>query len=173
MKILAIAVPLAALMTAAGAHAADITLTYDITASDFGGGVALPAPVDPVILDFSVTFDPSVVTGPTTVGLDVRSFNLPDSLEFTYAPGDVLTVATHPVFNGCDSPALSLCAFIDPFSTRGALFVQQSTSDGSSYVAKSITFSTGVPEAATWSMMILGLGLAGAMLRRRDEVIAS
>jgi hypothetical protein len=129
--------------------------------------------VDPVILDFSVTFDPSVDTGPTTAGLDVKSFNVPDPLEFTYMPGGVLTVATYPGFNGCNNSPPSFCAFIDPFSTLGAFFVQQSTSSGSLYVAKSITFNTGVPEAATWSMMILGLGLAGAMLRRRDEVIAS
>jgi hypothetical protein len=51
--------------------------------------------------------------------------------------------------------------------------MQQSTSNGSYYVANSVTFNTGVPEAATWSMMILGLGLTGALLRRRDGVIAS
>jgi hypothetical protein len=119
MKILTVAVPLAALMMAAGAHATDIELTYDITASEFGGGAALPAPVDPVILDFSVTFDPSVDTGPITAGLDVKYFNVPDPLEFTYVPGGTLTVATYADLNGCNNSPPSFSAFIEPFSTLG------------------------------------------------------
>ncbi len=36
-----------------------------------------------------------------------------------------------------------------------------------------INFASGVPEPATWAMMILGFGVAGAAVRRRHFAFAA
>jgi len=48
------------------------------------------------------------------------------------------------------------------------------TNNGSSYYAETWLARTpqsgGVPETATWAMMILGMGMIGAAMRRRQSV---
>jgi hypothetical protein len=56
------------------------------------------------------------------------------------------------------------------------LINQNTVRDGNDFALDDIDFGTtnpgGVPEPATWSLMIGGMGLAGAMLRRRKAVPA-
>ena len=66
------------------AHAAVIERTFDVEASGFtlASGSSDPAPVDPVTLNFTLTWDPSTVIAPTDSGLTVNSFSLPYSSVF-------------------------------------------------------------------------------------------
>jgi hypothetical protein len=88
----------------ASAHAAVIERTFDVTASDFNTlitGSPTPAPTDPVDLNFTLVFDPSVsVTSASTSGLTINSFNLPNppySLAYTYdSVNNYLIIATYP-----------------------------------------------------------------------------
>ena len=56
-------------------------------------------------------------------------------------------------------------------AAEGYYLIQRSTdptpNDPSAPFGESITFTTSVPEPASWAMMIVGLGLAGATFRRR------
>ena len=80
-------------------HATLISHTLDITASNFvlifGG--SLPPPVSPLMIDFTVTLDNAGDISPTTTGLTVHSFNLPDAVQFTYNhSSDLLILASVP-----------------------------------------------------------------------------
>lgn len=159
-----------ALMALVGsvANAATITRTYDITASGFQYtfGPTGGTPVDPVTEDITVTFDPSVATGPTSAGLTITNFNLPYSSEFTYTPGGVLTVATDPISGGfLDTPNTYGLFINDPLTTVSSIFFAQTNAAGETWSVSNIE-NTAIPEPATWAMMLLGLFGLGAVLRR-------
>lgn len=81
----------------AGAQA-DITRTFDITASGFTDLVSGPggvAPIDPVTLDFTLTWDPTATFDATTTGLTINSFTLPYFSAVAGNPG-FLVIATIP-----------------------------------------------------------------------------
>ena len=63
------------------AHAAVIERTFDVEASGFtlASGPSVPAAVDPVTLNFTLIWDPSIVIAPTSSGLTVSLFSLPFS----------------------------------------------------------------------------------------------
>jgi hypothetical protein len=104
-----------------GAHAATIERTFDVTASDFNTlitGSPTPAPTDPVDLDFTLVFDPSVsVTSASTSGLTINSFDLPNppySLAYTYdSVNGYLTVATYAGFDSCLNGTASYCTTLN------------------------------------------------------------
>jgi len=181
-KTLLIGASLAATI-ASGAHAGILTISYDVTASNFinflDPGTGTP-PVDPVIEDFTVSFDPSVSTGPTSVGLNISSFNLPYSSEFTYAPGpgDVLTVATYPGIDEFTDLTDSYGVFVySPLqSTSGGYFVYTDSTGTLWYTNDTnITSTSAVPEPSTWAMILLGfagLGFAGRHWQRKGTVAA-
>ncbi len=157
-----------------GANAATVVQNLTIQASgftlQFGDGSVLP--VEPVVLDFSVSFDNAASFGGTTSGLTVNSFNLPYALQYAYFAGtDVLTVATNAGISSCNNPASSFCTFISGISTTPTVsFLQQSTPTGGFWVAQTTSITSGsgaVPEPATWAMLITGFGLVGASMRRR------
>ncbi len=63
----------------------------------------------------------------------------------------------------------------DNGAPEGYYLIQRSTdptpNDPSAPFGESITFTTSVPEPASWAMMMVGLGLAGATLRRRASKV--
>jgi hypothetical protein len=81
MKLKALLAAAALFAIGSAAQAATIERTFDVTASDFflTGGSSPPTPVDPVTLDFTLIWDPSVsVTSASTAGFTINAFNLPD-----------------------------------------------------------------------------------------------
>ncbi len=58
--------------------------------------------------------------------------------------------------------------------TNNGIFgtVLPTTANGSYGIAANVTFGTGVPEPATWALMILGFGAIGGAMRRRPSVAA-
>jgi hypothetical protein len=67
-------------LVAAPAAAAPITRTFEVTGSGFvdAFGVVAPAPIDPVLLRFTVTFDPTVDTAAgSTADITLLTSNLP------------------------------------------------------------------------------------------------
>lgn len=121
--------------------------------------------------EFSITFNGS--GGPLTlnyVGSDnTKDYNYPNC--FT---------------NGCDPTPNATNWFIDPnfgsglqlvkwnlapsFGLTSVTFTQINSFNGA--IVAGVTVNGGVPEPATWSLMIGGFGLAGAALRRRRRALA-
>lgn len=72
----------------------------------------------------------------------------------------------------------------DPFTTQSLSFTPGSTGtynlsfsaaggDNVGPLLDNVTISAAVPEPATWAMMILGFGAAGAVMRRRRTALAT
>lgn len=178
----------AAILTGTAGHAAVVSLTYDLTGSNFvqsfGPVTASSPPVDPLKLNFTLTFDTMVDTlDGVTDGLTVNSFNLPYALRYTYIAGeDALIIGTDPIpYGACATFSLSsdtFCAFIDDASTLAAsvtydafngtyllsLGTRQSQFDAQT---AALVVTAPVPEPAGWAMMTAGFGLTGLALRRR------
>jgi hypothetical protein len=88
-RILGLLIPALVVLVTLTARAAIISNTYSVTATNFGPVVVHPcpgpAPVDPVKLAFSITFDNSVNIPETAANLTIISFNLNDEFPVRYA----------------------------------------------------------------------------------------
>jgi hypothetical protein len=176
----------AALIGMSGVALADMTRIFDVSASDFTltAGPGSDAPIDPAVIDFTLTFDRSVTVGPTTAGLKVDSFNLPFAVAFAYSgSAETLVVAAQPSLQpsgvGCAlSGSGSFCLFMsDPGGPApNTTQFQQTTADGSLWSAqiRSTHFGVGasVPEPASWTLFLTGFAALGVRLcaRRRGGV---
>lgn len=169
----------AALMLGVSARAAVVVHTYEIEASGFSllFGASAPLAVDPVSLNFTLSFDNGADIAATTTGLTVNAFNAPYDVKFAYwAAGDTLSIGTAPGLGGCFTPSSSFCVFIanaSGLSPSSSAF-SQITSAGGFWNARSSTLTVSdvpvagvVPEPATWAMMLLGFSGLGAALRSR------
>jgi hypothetical protein len=181
MKIYALAAGLALAAMSSAARAELIERTFDVTASSFFliDGSSTPAPVDPVELNFTLIFDPSVVIGQTTAGLTINSFNLPFGSTYAYDGAGTLTLATYANPDECDNPASSYCVFISNAAGANPTangFEQLTSSDGF-WVSDTVTVTAGaitvVPEPSTWALLLVGLGGVGWLTRRRRNEGAS
>jgi len=161
------------------AHAATIERTFDVEASGFtlAAGPSDPAAVDPVTLNFTLIWDPSVVTAPTTSGLTVNSFSLPYSSVFAsdtggnIALGRTLANATDCLVGGGDTYCLFMANSTGANPT--ADFFQFTTSNGE-WVAGSVTVTAsplGTPEPSTWALMLVGFGGVGWLASRRRRAV--
>lgn len=69
---------------------------------------------------------------------------------------------------------LSVSTDADGATSIGNVILQgHNTTDGVEYSVRWDNLNTGVPEPATWGLMILGFGMAGAAMRRRRLVLAA
>jgi hypothetical protein len=168
----------------ASANAGTIERTFDVTASGFsflGGGPGTPAAIDPVEMNFTLIWNPSVAIGATTSGLTINSFTLPNppySSAFASDGAGTLTIATLPFVDGCSNPASTYCFFIsDPTSANPTVgsFEQLTSSDGF-WLSDTVTVTAGaieaVPEPSTWALMLIGFGGMGWLLRSRRRTPA-
>ena len=164
----------------ASANAALISREYSLDASRFVPQFefSLPNPVDPVSLDFRLDFDNSADIEATSAGFTLLGFNLPYGIQYSYIKGtDHLTIGSDLAGPAsCYLSKSSFCVFIHDATsaTPDMIGFTQVTSSGGSWVAevRSVEFEDvgrggAVPEPATWALMILGFGAAGARLRRR------
>jgi PEP-CTERM motif len=165
------------------AHAAVIERTFDVTASGFflNSGSSSPAPVDPVELNFTLLFDPSVtVTTASTAGLTINSFSLPNppySLAYTYdSAAGYLILATYGAGDVCYIGTASYCVTLhDPAGAApGAYGASQTTDSGGIWQSTTVSVtasSLAAPEPSTWALMLIGFGGVGWLVsRRRGEI---
>lgn len=179
-KFLALAASAAAtLAVCAPANAALVNLNYVLDANNFnlafGNGSA--APMQPVHLDVTLSFDDGASFSNATSGMTVNSFSLPYGLQYAYdASSKFLTIATDAGAGSCGNPANSFCSFWNNGNSLSAspIFVQQETSTSGYWTSSqyNATVSTAaVPEPASWAMMIGGFVLAGAAMRSRKAAL--
>jgi hypothetical protein len=167
-----------ALVATSATALADVTLTFDVSASDFTptAGPGSDAPTDPVDIILTLTFDPSTSIGPTTSGLVVHTFTLNYPVAYAYNPTS-LAVASQPSVQpsgvGCALAPSSWCLIMsDPAGTNpDTTQFQQTTADGSLWSAQNIstevTPGASVLEPATWALLMVGLAALGFHARAR------
>jgi hypothetical protein len=158
------------------AHAATIERTFDIVATDFtlASGLSTPAPVDPVELNFTLIFDPSVVIAPTTLGLTINAFTFSYPVIFAsdgaghIELGQILDSANVCIIGG----ATFCVSLTDPASASPTATYDQLTGAGD-WFAASVTVTASppaavaTPEPSTWSLMLMGFGGVGWLAHRR------
>lgn len=154
-----------------------LSRTYAVQANGFQrsqGGSGEPL-ADPFLLNFSVTFDDATTVGKTQAGLTVNSFNLPYPAFYAYnhASGS-LSVGTEAGLRGCGLPENSFCFVIDRASSAAPSIdtVFQVTPTGTFFTrdVRLGVIGGGIPEPATWAMMLGGFGLIGAAMRGRTRM---
>ena len=88
---------------------------------------------------------------------------------------DTTLLGTFSTASGQDFTARSLTAAVTGGNSYNLIFHGLSQSDNTAFlddVSASVTPSGAVPEPATWAMLIMGFGLVGASLRRRETAAA-
>jgi hypothetical protein len=166
-----------------GAHAATTTVTWDITASGFGlifspGNNAGAPPFDPVTEEFSVTFDPTVTVNPTSTGLNIISFSLPYSSQFSWDPssGGDLVVATEAFIDGFgDDPNTYGIFLSEPLASTSSASFMYADSSGNLWEASDVTAVAvaATPLPAALPLFAGGLGLFGFFgARKRRKALA-
>ena len=88
---------------------------------------------------------------------------------------DSTLLGTFSTASGQDFTARSLTASVTSGSSYNLIFHGLSQTDNTAFiddVSASVTPTGAVPEPATWAMLIMGFGLVGASLRRRETALA-
>ena len=190
----------AALVTAASlsfaGQAQATTVTDDVTfsATGFVSVFGQPTPVDPVTGSFTITFDPTQTYTDETVGIKLTSLNitLDSALSFDYSPtgnanGDADELVVGGTFDGAGTIQINpstndFYLHLNTFTSGvsfGQLGYSQTATGSASYfftpdqTGDSITNTPGVPEPATWAIMLTGFGAIGATMRNRRRAHSS
>ena len=196
MKLRSIAATLALagppLLCAAPAEAAVVTNVYQVVSRFTTGSIAS------VTQQYRLTFNPAVSGGGAVSSYSVSvadpSFNPPTGVQYGLSPSSSpLTTTSSISFGGGPSgntfPVAGTFSFQNLFfvapedgAIRGgvplipfAALTRYSTMS-SVFETTSVTvtlFSSAVPEAATWAMMVVGMGVVGGALRVRRRRIGT
>ncbi len=139
--------------------------------------------IDPIILNYSLTFDTSMNVINSTAGLNIFYTNFPGPLSYSATRiGSLqylqIRIGTQMVGYDCAFTTREICYDIDGGSGL-ASFVIQSNSTGQSHISydelslgPAGPVSGGVPEPATWMMIIAGFGVVCAAMRGRRAMAA-
>jgi hypothetical protein len=160
-------------MCATQANAAVVTKSYSITATKFEAG----APEDPVTGIFTFTYDNAApITMPSPVGLTVTGFNVPYTgpALFSFTRGSDLLIVGNNIGLGSYTVSPGTPGF--GFSMLGVSSIPTISnftysSGGKLWHSSDVTVSAvaGVPEPATWALMMLGFGGVGYAMRRKPK----
>lgn len=185
------------LSVCSGAQAALITRNINIEADSFaisGPGAVTATPPASSYINVTINFDPSSNIDGTQSGILSGIFNSgvgAGVLRYSYnAAYDQLFIGTSvgDGDDGCRTDITGFCAIVGrlnvttPGATITPLLYSITAYSGaltyhgtylknnsSSYTIASLTPVAGVPEPATWGMMIVGLGVVGLAMRRRSK----
>jgi hypothetical protein len=160
----------AALVIAAPASAEllKFTLNGDAVAVWFIDSNPTPSAVGPasfVLQDVPGNYSGFPNNGPTNYVADIEfydsSYDGGFYIKNFYDNIDLLTTSGPQLFGG---------TLATPTFSRGTYALTDFDDPSKSY---SLTISSGVPEPATWGLMILGFGAVGGAMRRRQSVKAN
>jgi hypothetical protein len=160
-------------MFATQANAAVVTKSYSITATNFENG----APTDPVTGIFTFTFDNAApITLPSPAGLTLTGFNVPYTgpALFSFTKGSDMLIVGNNIGLGSFtvSPATPGFGFaMLGVSSTPTISNFTYSANGKLWHSSNVTVAAvaGVPEPATWALMMLGFGGVGYAMRRKPK----
>ena len=177
---------------ATGVSASPITKTINFSASNFYDVLGnSPTPFDPVVGSVTLTFDPAAPpVSNVTTGITLNSLNMPldspiaFSTNFDAISGvnDILFIGgLHGGANGALAGEYDFLLSLLELSTAaprvGDLYYKVANKLPDIFFSRKqqVTIVSGkttspCPEPATWTTMILGFGMLGAITRRRRAV---
>jgi len=123
------------------------------------------------VCSVTITFDQAFGEGLESFSLDVASYLSDSTLTIFDSTGATLlsTVVT-PTYGAFTDPGVYVNYGVTSTTGIGG-FSFSGSAAGNTSIDNLVANGTAVPEASTWAMMILGLGLAGASLRSRKPVV--
>jgi hypothetical protein len=171
----------ATLLASTSANAALVSFNIAVVGSGYGAGAAY----DPAVVDLTFLFDNSADIAGTTTGVTLNGMSFSSAygpVKFAYSAAfDTMLVGNKVGGSVCgiSVPESNFCLRIEQVSTAPtATELNYSVKDDALYHSDSITQRVTlipvpeVPEPASWATMIAGLGVAGALLRRRAVKVA-
>jgi hypothetical protein len=164
-----------ALATAQASALVTVNGSFSATNWAVNFGAPLTA-IDPLFLQYSVTFDNTLTYIDAEGIVTVRSTNIPYDIDFSYSPQEAIFVLAtdSKTANSCEGHASSFCAFVQNFTTGVPYFVAQAPAGGGGWMALTISpdaFAPPIPEPTTYAQMLVGLGLLAGAFARRSSML--